>query len=135
MTVLVDTSVWVDFFNRHNSREADALARLIEDEAEIATCGVVLAEFFQGIRDRESLKTLEGFFRDMPLLTPREPDTYLAAAELYRGLRARGVLVRSTIDCLIVRMAQEADVLLLAKDRDINRIIESGLWRVKAVAV
>ena len=135
MTVLVDTSVWVDFFNRHNSREADALARLIEDEAEIATCGVVLAEFFQGIRDRESLKTLEGFFRDMPLLTPREPDTYLAAAELYRGLRARGVLVRSTIDCLIVRMAQEADVLLLAKDRDINRIIESGLCRVKAVAV
>ena len=135
MTVLVDTSVWVDFFNRHNSHEADALARLIEDEAEIATCGVVLAEFFQGIRDRESLKTLEGFFRDMPLLTPREPDTYLAAAELYRGLRARGVLVRSTIDCLIVRMAQEADVLLLAKDRDINRIIESGLCRVKAVAV
>ena len=135
MTVLVDTSVWVDFFNRHKSNEADALARLIEDEAEIATCGVVLAEFFQGIRDRESLKTLEGFFRDMPLLTPREPDTYLAAAELYRGLRARGVSVRSTIDCLIVRMAQEADVLLLAKDRDINRIIESGLCRVKAVAV
>ena len=135
MTVLVDTSVWVDFFNRHNSREADALARLIEDEAEIATCGVVLAEFFQGIRDRESLKTLEGFFRDMPLLTPREPDTYLAAAELYRSLRARGVSVRSTIDCLIVRMAQEADVLLLAKDRDINRIIESGLCKVKAVAV
>ncbi len=135
MTVLVDTSVWVDFFNRHNSNEGDALARLIEDEAEIATCGVVLAEFFQGIRDRESLKTLEGFFRDMPLLTPREPDTYLAAAELYRGLRARGVSVRSSIDCLIVRMAQEADVLLLAKDRDINRIIESGLCKVKAVAV
>ena len=135
MTVLVDTSVWVDFFNRHTSPEAEALVRLIDDEYEIATCGVVLAEFFQGIRDRESLETLEGFFRDMPLLTPREPDTYLAAAELYRGLRARGVSVRSTIDCLIVRMAHEAGVLLLAKDRDINRIIESGMCRVKAVSL
>ncbi len=133
MTVLVDTSVWVDFFNRHTSREADALAQFIEDEAEIATCGVVVAEFFQGIRDRESLETLESFFRDMPMLTPREPATYLAAAELYRGLRARGISVRSTIDCLILRMAHEAGTLLLAKDRDMTRIVESGLCRVRAV--
>ena len=133
MTVLVDTSVWADFFNGYPSPEADALAELIEDEVEVVTCGLVLAEFFQGIRDRTSLRTLERFFRDMDNLTPKEPDSYLAAAELYRGLRAQGVSVRSTIDCLIARLAEEAGVMLLAKDRDMKHIIESGVCRVKSV--
>lgn len=50
MKVLVDTSVWADFFNERSTPEAGVLARLIEDEAELVTCGLVVAEFFQGIR-------------------------------------------------------------------------------------
>ena len=133
MTVLVDTSVWVDFFNDYPSQEAQGLANLIEDEVEIVTCGLVLAEFFQGIRDRRSLKSLEVYFRDMVNLKPREPETYLAAAEIYRGLRARGVSVRSTVDCLMARLAEEAGVSLLAKDRDMRLILDSGLCRARSV--
>jgi predicted nucleic acid-binding protein len=131
--VLVDTSVWVDFFNRHPSREADLLARLIEDEVEVVTCGVVIAEFFQGIRRTESLGELERQFRDMACLPPREPDTYFAAASLYRDLRARGLTVRSTIDCLIARLAEENGTLLLAKDRDMVQILDSGLVAVRGL--
>lgn len=133
MTVLVDTSVWVDFFNDYPSQEAQGLANLIEDEVEIATCGLVVAEFFQGIRGRRSLKSLEVYFRDMVNLKPREPETYLAAAGLYRGLRARGVSVRSTVDCLIARLAEEAGVSLLAKDRDMRLILDSGLCEARSV--
>ena len=49
MTVLLDTSVWVDFFNGHASREAEMLAGFIEDEVDIVTRGVVMAEFFQPV--------------------------------------------------------------------------------------
>ena len=133
MTVLVDTSVWVDFFNGHPSPEAEMLAGLIEGEVDIVTCGVVIAEFFQGIRNRRSLARLEQFFRDMNCLKPREPDSYLAAAELYRNLRGRGVSVRSTIDCLIARLAEEAGVFLLAKDRDMRHILASGLCGARGV--
>ena len=135
MRVLVDTSVWVDFFNRHESREADALTRLLEDEVEIVTCGVVMAEFLQGVREKRGLAELERHFRDMDWLTPREPDTYLDAAGLYRDLRAGGVTVRSTIDCLIACLAAEHHALLLARDRDLGAIVGSGLSGVRALPV
>lgn len=135
MRVLVDTSVWVDFVNGHPSREAQALDQLIREEADILTCGVVVAEFLQGIRDPESRATLEGHFREMEWLTPREPDTYLHAAALYRQLRAKGITIRSTIDCLIVQLAAEEQCLLLAKDRDMRHILDSGLVAVRALPV
>jgi predicted nucleic acid-binding protein len=50
MRVLVDTSVWVDFFNQHPSPQAEMLARLLQDEMEILTCGIVIAG--QGSRHR-----------------------------------------------------------------------------------
>ncbi len=135
MRVLVDTSVWVDFFNGHPSREAAALTRLLEDEVEVVTCGVVLAEFLQGIRESKGLIELERHFRDMECLAPREPDTYFAAAELYRNLRAKGVTVRSTIDCLIARLAAEHGALLLARDRDLAGILSSGLSEARGLPV
>ena len=127
MRVLVDTSVWIDFFNEHPGKEAEILAQLLRDEAEIVTCGVVITELFQGIRRTASLPELEGQFRDMECLAPREPDTYFAAASLYRDLRARGITIRSTIDCLIACLAAESDALLLARDRDVVQILDSGL--------
>lgn len=133
MKVLVDTSVWADFFNGHPSPEATVLARLIEDEEDIVTCGLVLAEFFQGIRHRKTIPKLERLFREMACLRPREPDTYLDAASLYRDLRARGITVRSTVDCVIVRLAAENDALILAKDRDIRLVVESGLSGARAL--
>lgn len=127
MRVLVDTSVWIDFFNGYPSPEAETLAQLIEDEVELLTCGVIVAEFMQGIRESEALGKLEFHFRDMDWLSPEEPKTYLSAAELYRQLRFRGITIRSTIDCLIAVLAQEHGAFILAKDRDIRLIVESGL--------
>jgi len=133
MNVLVDTSVWVDFFNGHASPEADTLARLIADRVDLCTCGVIVTEFFQGIRERRTLATLEEHFREMPLLVPRDPDTYFAAAAVFRKLRRKGITVRSTIDCLVAQLAAEGDALLLAKDRDLRLIIDSGVLPVDAM--
>ncbi len=132
MMILVDTSVWIDFFNSYKSQEAQTLIDLIDQEMEIATCGVVAAEFMQGIRDTSTLKTLDRQFRDMQWLTPREPDTYLEAAALFRALRNRGITIRSTIDCLIARLAYENNASLLSRDRDLKMIIDSDILPVKA---
>ncbi len=133
MNVLVDTSVWVDFFNGYASAEAQRLARLIEDEDDIATCGVVVAEFLQGLRNQDDVASLESHFRDMRWLEPAGPETYVAAAALFRGLRRQGVTIRSTIDCLIARLAEEHEAFVLAKDRDLRLILESGLCVARAV--
>jgi hypothetical protein len=67
----------------------------------------------------------------MECLTPREPETYLAAAALFRDLRSIGITIRSTIDCLLVVLAVEHDVFLLARDRDLRQILESGRTRAR----
>ena len=131
MRVLVDTSVWADFLNDSPTPGAELLARLIADEVEIVTCGVVIAEVFQGIRRAATLPALERQFRDMESLTPREPDTYLAAARLYRDLRAGGITVNSTIDCLIVTLADEHGTFLLSSDRAVELIVGSGRTKVR----
>lgn len=135
MMVLVDTSVWIDFFNGHSSAEARTLAALIEDEVEICTCGVVVAEFFQGLRQARVITKLERYFRELCMLSPATPETYLAAAAVFRKLRERGVTVRSTIDCLVACLAEAHGALLLAKDRDMRQIVDSGLLRVRHVAL
>ncbi len=135
MRVLVDTSAWVDFFNDHPSPEAEALAELIREEADVLTCGVIVAEVLQGLRRSSTRRTIERHFLDMEWLTPREPETYLLAAGLYRDLRSQGTTIRSTIDCLIAALASERNALVLSKDRDIRLIIESGLLGVRALPI
>ncbi len=135
MRVLVDTSAWVDFFNGHPSPEAEALTRLIREEADVLTCGVVVAEVLQGLKKPKTLNQIEQHFLEMEWLSPLEPATYIEAASLYRLLRSKGVTIRSTIDCIIAKLAAENDVLILSKDRDLRLIIESGLLDVKSLPI
>jgi len=99
----------------------------------VLTCGVVAAEVLQGIRRSKSLKKIERHFREMEWLTPREPETYLEAADLYRQLRSRGLTIRSTIDCIIAKLAEENDSLLLSKDRDLQIIVDSKLLDIRSL--
>lgn len=130
MKVLVDTSVWADFFNNHTSSEQRALTDLITSDHEICTCGVVVAEVFQGLRKDEGRARLANLFRDLTFLEPVGIDLYFRAAGLYRALRKRGKTIRSTIDCLIAVLAEENRCSVLARDRDMKTILESGLLAV-----
>jgi predicted nucleic acid-binding protein len=130
--VLVDTSVWIDFANGHPSDEAALLAQLIEEGEDVLTCGVIAAEFLQGLRSSRAVRKFSAHFRDMEWLSPQEPDTYEASATLYRDLRKKGVTIRSTIDCLITRLAEDDGCFLLARDRDMTQILSSGLVDLEA---
>jgi len=135
MRVLVDTSVWVDFFNGHPSQQAQTLAHLIREEADLVTCGLIVSEVMQGLRQAKSLLKIERHFREMDWLSPKEPDTYIEAAHLFRQLRARGITIRSTIDCVIAKLAAHHDCLILAKDRDLTLIVESKLLALRSMPV
>lgn len=133
MNVLVDTSVWVDFFNGRNTPQTSAVRTFLDQGDDVATCGLILAEFFQGLRMPRSVKELRPFFELMRCLEPSEPETYFRAAELFRDLRRRGVTVRSTIDCLIACLAAQHGYHLLAKDRDMALILDSDLCPARPV--
>lgn len=127
MRVLVDTSAWVDYLNGHPTAAARAVSEVLEAEDDVCTCGIVVTEVFQGLRRDKGRERLASFFREMMFLEPSGFDLYLRAAELYRGLRERGITVRSTIDCLIAVIAEEGRCYLLAHDRDMDHILASGL--------
>jgi predicted nucleic acid-binding protein len=127
LKVLVDTSAWVDFLNGHPSPERSAIAALLVSDHEICTCGVVIAEVFQGLRREKGRAEISDMFREMVYLDPAGVDLYFRAAEIYRRLRERGLTVRSTIDCLIAVLAEENGCSILARDRDLRVILESGL--------
>ncbi len=135
MRVLVDTSVWADFFNGYPSAHERALSRLIAGQDEVCTCGVVVSEVLQGLRKEKGRAGVVRLFRELVFLEPSSIDGYFRAADLYRSLRRRGVTVRSTIDCLIAVIAEENDCDVLARDRDLDSILGSGAVKARALRV
>lgn len=120
--MLVDTSVWIDYFNGYASAEADRLAQAIADNKSIILCGIVITEILLGLRnDAEAGRIAEAL--DAFDMAP-DPDRvdYHEAATLYRRCRSQGYTIRSTIDCLIARLCIRHGYDLLTKDRDFRLI-------------
>jgi predicted nucleic acid-binding protein len=119
--VLVDTTVWIDFFAAKSTPEVAELERLLKEGEDICTCGIILTEVLQGIREDEDYqRTLSRF--DSFLFLPMNRQAFVRAAELYRSLRRRGVTVRKPVDCMIASVAIEHDIALLHNDRDFDPI-------------
>jgi len=117
--VLVDTTVWIDFFRGRSTPEVRELERLLKVGEDVCTCGVILTEVLQGIReDVDYRRTLARF--DAFLFLAMNHQTFLAAADLYRSLRRRGVTIRKPVDCMIAAVSIEHDVALLHHDRDFD---------------
>jgi predicted nucleic acid-binding protein len=119
--LLVDTTVWIDFFAGRPAPWVDYLEKIILQKEDVCLCGVVLTEILQGISTEKHYKQVLTTMNSLVFL-PMEYDVFVAAADIYRYLRAKGITVRKTIDCLIAAVALENDVSLLHCDRDFDPI-------------
>ena len=129
MMVLVDTTVWIDFFADRSEPHVAVLQELIEKEEDLCVCGVILAEVLQGIRSDEDFIKTKDYLGDLIFL-PMGKTTFVGAAELYRSLRKMGVTIRKPVDCMIASVAIEQDIRLLHNDRDFDHIAEHSKLRV-----
>lgn len=121
--ILVDTSVWIDFFRADNLPHVQRLETLIEQGENIALCGVILTEILQGIRDDQAFhrtKTYLGFLQ----LLPMTQEIFIEAAQIYRTLRAKGITVRKPVDCMIAATALAYNTQLLHNDRDFTTVAQ-----------
>ena len=121
MMVLVDTTVWIDFFAARSSGQVVALENLIRNREDICTCGIVLTEVLQGIRKDSEFKKTRDLFNNL-LFLPMPYPVFLKAAEIYRGLRRIGFTIRKSVDCMISSVAIENDIPLLHNDKDFEAI-------------
>lgn len=120
--ILIDTSVWIDHLNGHASVEAAQLTTLIEEQQRIVVPGIVLTEILAGLRSEADVERIADLFTAFDLAPDLEEADYAEAARIYRVCRARGVTIRSTIDCLIAQMCLRRGYFLLARDRHFDAI-------------
>lgn len=119
--ILVDTSVWIDFFNGKELSHVETLEKLISQEADIAICGVILTEVLQGIANDKEHKLTQTYLQALVMLEIKDA-LWLCAAEIYRNLRKKGLTVRKINDCIIAATALHYDCLLLHNDKDFTTI-------------
>jgi hypothetical protein len=123
--VLVDTSVWIDFFHGHLTPQVAQLKELLGEE-EILLGDLILAEILQGVREHEVARVEKAFaaFRVVPLVGEA---VARQSASAYRTLRSRGITVPKTIDCLIAAWCIRNRTPLLHNDRDFLPFAQLGL--------
>ncbi len=120
--ILVDTSVWITFFNQARDPDAIHLRDLINRGTDLALSDLILTEILQGIQDEPRFNRVRAFLFDFPIFRARSVETFIHAAQLYRRCRQLGVTVRRTIDCVIAAVAIEDGLELFHDDRDFDAI-------------
>ena len=123
MMVLVDTTVWIDFFAARSLDHVVALENLIRNREDICTCGIVITEVLKGIRKESEFKRTRDLFNNL-LFLPMPYPVFLKAADIYRGLRRKDITIRKSVDCMIASVAIENDLPLLHNDKDFEAIEE-----------
>jgi predicted nucleic acid-binding protein len=131
--LVVDSSVWIDFFNGFEEPSADLLAHLLDHgEVRIVVPDLVLFEVLRGFRQERDLRTARQLMQGLDVEPAVDAELAVAAAEHYRQLRGRGHTVRSAIDVLVASFCIERDYALLHDDRDFDAFeLHRGLrvWR------
>ena len=114
---IVDSSVWIDFFNGIDTPQTDILDSALGAE-EIAVGDIILAEVLQGFRSDADFRVAKDALLRFPVFSIGGADLCIKSAKNYRELRRRGITVRKTIDCLIATYTIEQGYSLLHNDRD-----------------
>jgi hypothetical protein len=117
--VIVDTTVWIDYFQGITNPETDWL-HVELDRQRLGLTDVILCELLQGVRDEFAAKDVERQLLKLEVFETGGVDLAREAARNYRLLRSRGHTVRKTIDCLIATFCIRERHPLLHRDRDFD---------------
>ena len=120
--ILIDSSVWIAFFNGSGGKAVSVMETLIDNEADVWLSEYILTEVLQGFREDREYEAARQCLLRFPIARLRDTDSYLEAAQIYRQCRRQGITIRKTSDCLIARTAIENDLYLLHQDSDFDRI-------------
>ena len=115
--VMVDSSVWIDFFNGTQNPEVDRLDDLL-CEKKILIGDLVLAEVLQGFRNDRDYRLARSLMTSLKVCNVLDEQIALRSARNLRHLRKRGVTVRKTIDSIIATFCISQKFWLLHSDKD-----------------
>jgi predicted nucleic acid-binding protein len=117
--ILVDSSVWIDFFRNSPTAEAEWLDRHLGVEG-LVVGDLILAEVLQGFRDDKGFNDAKRLLGRLEQVNVAGYDVAVEAARNHRRLRSLGVTVRGTVDVLIATRCLKSGLRLLHSDRDFD---------------
>ena len=117
--VIVDTTVWIDYFQGMTNPETDWL-HVELDRQRLGLTDLILCEILQGVRDELTARAVERELLKLELFVAGGVELAREAARNYGTLRSRGHTVRKTIDCLIATFCIREQHSLLHRDRDFD---------------
>ena len=120
--ILVDSSVWIDYFRGISTPEADRLDALLGFEP-LVVGDLILAEVLQGFTDGRDFEQASKLMTSFQVIDLVGQAIAVQAARYFRALRQRGVTVRKTIDTLIATRCIRDGFALLYSDRDFDPFV------------
>lgn len=128
--ILVDSSVWIDFFRGTVTPQVDALDWLLGEEL-VAIGDLMMTEVLQGFASERDFNKARRLLGALDLVEIGGRDVMIEAARYFRDLRGRGITIRKTIDTLIATRCIVSGYRLLYSDRDFDPfVVHLGLERV-----
>jgi predicted nucleic acid-binding protein len=121
--ILVDSSVWIDYFRGTSSPQAEQLDMLLGAEP-IATGDLCLTEVLQGFGNDREFAQARNLLTSLLIVELGGKAIVIQAAKNFRALRAKGITVRKTIDTVIATRCIESGFTLLYSDRDFDPFVE-----------
>jgi predicted nucleic acid-binding protein len=125
--ILVDSSVWIDFFREGRSTQSQTLIRCLGDSSvEVGIADLVLFEVMRGFREGILMRQAQALMSALPQVEIGGIAPVLKAAARYRQLRSQGRTVRSPIDVLLASYCMTHGHTLLHRDADFESLKTLG---------
>ena len=115
--IMVDSSVWIDYFNGISTDASDCLDAALGRQ-NLITGDLILAEVLQGFRSEKDFNKAKSLLTSLDVHNLLSQELAIKSAANFRYLRKRGITVRKTIDVMIATYCLEHDITLLHGDRD-----------------
>ena len=121
--ILVDSSVWIDYFRGIATPQAEKLDSLLGNEP-IATGDLILTEVLQGFVSDRDFNQAKKLMTSLVVVDLAGQTIAIQAAKNFRVLRTLGITVRKTVDTVIATRCIESGLPLLYSDRDFDPFVE-----------
>ena len=121
--ILVDSSVWIDYFNGAETSQADWLDSSLGN-IPIVISDLILIEVLQGFQSDKDFKIARDLLLGIPFAQMGGKSLALESAMNYRYLRKKGITVRKTIDVIIGTFCIHNKLILLHSDRDFDPMVK-----------
>ncbi len=122
--ILVDSGVWIDFFNGTESAETDKLNEILGLE-EVVIGDLILAEVLQGFRSETDYKAAKNVLTSLTVHDLLGKELAIKSANNFRKLRKKGITIRKTADVIIATYCIENKIPLLFTDKDFIPFVEN----------